>query len=143
MSLMKLRANLIIPALLLPPPSSLRAQPATAGPKPVLVPGPSPGTGPRMTEVSAGRGFFGYAGARKEKDLTDLATIKNVQPVKLDVTSKEDIAAAVTTVEKAGRGLYGVINNAGVAVVGPLIETPDEDLSFVFDVNVLGPHRVT
>ena len=109
----------------------------------VLVTGASTGIGRKMTELLASKGYFVYAGARKEQDLKDLATIPNVQPLKLDVTSKDDIAAAVATVEKAGRGLYGVVNNAGVAVVGPLIETEDADLNFVFDVNVLGPQRVT
>jgi len=40
----------------------------------------------------------------------------------LDVTKPDEIRAAVKTVREAGRGLYGLINNAGVAVVGPLIE---------------------
>src|SRR5215467_13357143 len=84
----------------------------------VLITGASTGIGRKMTEVLAARGFFVYAGARKEKDLAELNAIKNVQAVKLDVTSKEDIAAAVATVEKGGRGLYAVINNAGVAVLG-------------------------
>ncbi len=119
------------------------AQSAPTAQQAVLVTGASTGIGRKMTELLASKGYFVYAGARKEQDLKDLATIKNVQPLKLDVTSKDDIAAAVATVEKAGRGLYGVVNNAGVAVVGPLIETEDADLNFVFDVNVLGPQRVT
>ena len=119
------------------------AQGAPTAQQAVLVTGASTGIGRKMTELLASKGYFVYAGARKEQDLKDLATIPNVQPLKLDVTSKADIAAAVATVEKAGRGLYGVVNNAGVAVVGPLIETEDADLNFVFDVNVLGPQRVT
>ena len=119
------------------------AQGAPTAQQAVLVTGASTGIGRKMTELLASKGYFVYAGARKEQDLKDLATIPNVQPLKLDVTSKDDIAAAVATVENAGRGLYGVVNNAGVAVVGPLIETEDADLNFVFDVNVLGPQRVT
>ena len=119
------------------------AQGAPTAQQAVLVTGASTGIGRKMTELLASKGYFVYAGARKEQDLKDLAAIQNVQPLKLDVTSKADIAAAVATVEKAGRGLYGVVNNAGVAVVGPLIETEDADLNFVFDVNVLGPQRVT
>ncbi|MFT5515097.1 MAG: NAD(P)-dependent dehydrogenase (short-subunit alcohol dehydrogenase family) [Rhodothermales bacterium] len=42
-----------------------------------------------------------------------------------------------------GRGLYGLINNAGVAVVGPLIEMPKEDMDFQMNVNLFGPFRVT
>jgi NAD(P)-dependent dehydrogenase (short-subunit alcohol dehydrogenase family) len=134
--------RLLIP-LLFGVSTPILAQSAGQPERAVLVTGASTGIGRKMAEVLASRGFFVYAGARKDKDLADLATIKNVQPVKLDVTSKDDIAAAVATVEKGGRGLYAVINNAGVAVLGPLIETDDADLNFVFDVNVLGPHRVT
>ena len=42
-----------------------------------------------------------------------------------------------------GRGLYGLINNAGVLVLGPLIEVTEEDLAFQMNVNVFGPYRVT
>jgi NAD(P)-dependent dehydrogenase (short-subunit alcohol dehydrogenase family) len=123
--------------------STLSSQPQAGARRAVLVTGASTGIGRKMTEVLSSRGFFVYAGARKEKDLADLARLPNVQPIKLDVTSNEDIAAAVSTVEQAGRGLYGVVNNAGVAVLGALIETTDDDARFVFEVNVLGPLRVT
>ena len=46
-------------------------------------------------------------------------------------------------VEEEGRGLYGLINNAGVAVIGPLIEMTEDDMAFQMDVNVFGPYRVT
>jgi NAD(P)-dependent dehydrogenase (short-subunit alcohol dehydrogenase family) len=63
-------------------------------------------------------------------------------PLRLDVTKPEDIAAAVETVNKAGRGLYALVNNAGVAITGPPV-TSEEDFDFLFDVNVYGPYRVT
>ena len=44
---------------------------------------------------------------------------------------------------RAGRGLHGVVNNAGVAVLQPLIEVEEKDLAFQFDVNVFGPYRIT
>ncbi|MEQ8207482.1 MAG: SDR family NAD(P)-dependent oxidoreductase, partial [Woeseia sp.] len=50
---------------------------------------------------------------------------------------------AVGSIAEAGRGLYGVVNNAGVAIMGPLIETDVEELEWLFDVNVYGPYRVT
>ena len=46
-------------------------------------------------------------------------------------------------IKSEGRGLDGLINNAGVAVMGPLIEMSEEDMQFQFDVNLLGPYRVT
>jgi len=119
-----------------------RAQPAEAQ-RAVLVTGASSGIGRKVTERLASHGYFVYAGARAQKDLDDLNRIKNVQAVRLDVTVPGDIAAAVSTVSRAGRGLYGVVNNAGVVVVGPLIEIEEKDLDFIFNVNVYGPYRIT
>ena len=109
----------------------------------VLVTGASSGIGRKTAELLASRGFFVYAGARKEEDLRELNAIENIQSIRLDVTIQEEIDAAVETVRAAGRGLYGLINNAGVAVVAPLIEMSEEDLDFQMDVNVYGPFRVT
>ena len=50
-----------------------------------------------------------------------LGAINNVQAVRLDVTRPEEIGAAVQTVIKGGRGLYGLVNNACVVTGGPLI----------------------
>ena len=96
-----------------------------------------------MTEVLSQNGFFVYAGARSPEDLARLDAMENVKSVRLDVTVQSEIDAAVATIEAEGRGLYGLVNNAGVAVVGPLIETPEDDLDFLFDVNLYGPYRVT
>ena len=136
--MLRLSAFVLLAALALP----LAAQPAVT-PQAVLVTGASSGIGRKITELLARQGHFVYAGARKPEDLTALNAIKNVQAVKLDVTSPADIAAAVETIRKAGRGLYGVVNNAGVAVVAPLIEVEEKDLAFLFDVNVYGPYRIT
>jgi NAD(P)-dependent dehydrogenase (short-subunit alcohol dehydrogenase family) len=120
------------------------ATPAAATPqKAVLVTGASTGIGRRVTERLAADGYFVYAGARKDSDLTELDAIENVDAVRLDVTNPAEIAAAVETITKAGRGLYGLVNNAGVAIVGPLVDTKEEDFQWVMDVNVTGPYRVT
>jgi NAD(P)-dependent dehydrogenase (short-subunit alcohol dehydrogenase family) len=109
----------------------------------VLVTGASSGIGRAITEWLAGKGTFVYAGARTDDDLRALDAIANVKGVKLDVTKPEQIAAAVETVRHGGRGLYGVVNNAGVAILAPLIETDEADLAFQLDVNLYGPYRIT
>jgi NAD(P)-dependent dehydrogenase (short-subunit alcohol dehydrogenase family) len=109
----------------------------------VLVTGASTGIGRKTAELLASRGFFVYAGARKAADLAELDAIDNIQSIRLDVTIQEEIDAAVETVRAEGRGLYGLINNAGVAVIAPLIEADEEDMLFQMDVNVMGPYRVT
>ncbi len=109
----------------------------------VLITGASTGIGRHATEKLAANGYFVYAGARKASDLKALNAIENVQAVRLDVTVQEDIDAALATINDAGRGLWGLVNNAGVNLIAPLIEADDADLAFLFDVNVYGVFRVT
>ena len=109
----------------------------------VLVTGASSGIGLRMTEVLSQNGFHVYAGARKDEDLARLDAMDNVTSIRLDVTVQEEIDAAVERIRAEGRGLYGLVNNAGVVVVGPMIELPESELDYLFDVNLYGPYRVT
>jgi NAD(P)-dependent dehydrogenase (short-subunit alcohol dehydrogenase family) len=109
----------------------------------ILVTGASSGLGRAIAEDLASRGYFVYAGARKDKDLAELDQIENVQAIRLDVNVQADIDAAVEEITSAGRGLYGLVNNAGVAVFGPLIEIDEEDFDFQMNVNVYGVYRIT
>lgn len=111
--------------------------------KAILVTGASTGIGRKITEVLAGSGYFVYAGARKQKDLDALNAIDNVQAIKLDVTIQEQIDAAVETVREGGRGLYGLVNNAGVFIGGPLADVALEEFQWLIDVNVYGVYRMT
>jgi len=130
-------------SLLLSGPMALADPPPGETQKAVLVTGASTGIGRKITERLAADGYFVYAGARKDKDLEDLNALENVQAIRLDVTKADEIAAAVDTVAKAGRGLYGLVNNAGVAITGSFMDTKEEDFDFVMDVNTYGPYRVT
>lgn len=111
--------------------------------KAVLVTGASSGLGRVMAETMAANGYFVYAGARKDKDLAELNAIENIQGVRLDVNKQEQIDSAVKIITEAGRGLYGLVNNAGVVVVQPLIEIEEADFDFQMNVNVYGPYRIT
>ena len=110
--------------------------------KAVLVTGASTGIGLKITEKLSASGFYVYAGARKAADLERLDAMDNVSSVRLDVTVQEDIDQAVTFVRKQGRGLYGVVNNAGVGSFSSLVDGPESDIDFTFDVNVYGPYRI-
>lgn len=132
---------LLLCALAMAP--AAQAQDTQSARKAILVTGASTGIGRSITEQLAADGHFVYAGARKEADLEELNEIPNVEAVRLDVTNPEQIAAAVLQIERGGRGLYGIVNNAGVAVTGPLASMPLSDLEFVTAVNVYGPFRVT
>ena len=111
--------------------------------KAILVTGASTGIGRKITERLAANGYFVYAGARKDADLQSLGAIKNVQSVRLDVTKPDDIDAAVALVTKAGRGLYGLVNNAGIASIGSLAQMKPEEFALQMAVNLTGPVRVT
>jgi NAD(P)-dependent dehydrogenase (short-subunit alcohol dehydrogenase family) len=138
--------TLLLALILLPAFSHAQAPLAESGadtPKAVLVTGASTGIGRKITEHLAAKGYFVYAGARKQADLDALSAIKNVQAVKLDVTRQDDIDAALAIITKAGRGLHGLVNNAGVASVATATETSLEEFTLTMDVNVYGPWRVT
>ena len=135
-------AVLFITAMALTGQSAANAE-ATPDQKAVLVTGASSGLGRAMAETMAANGYFVYAGARKDKDLAELTAIENIQGVRLDVNKQDEIDAAVKTISEAGRGLYGLVNNAGVVVVQPLIEIEEEDFDFQMNVNIYGPYRVT
>ncbi|MEZ4415742.1 MAG: SDR family NAD(P)-dependent oxidoreductase [Gemmatimonadota bacterium] len=133
-------------AFLLAPSPAITQQPpaeATRRAPAVLVTGASSGIGLRTTELLSQNGFHVYAGARDPADLERLDAMTNVTSVRLDVTVPAEIDAAADRIRREGRGLFGLINNAGVAVMGPLIETSEADLAFQLDVNLLGPYRVT
>jgi NAD(P)-dependent dehydrogenase (short-subunit alcohol dehydrogenase family) len=110
--------------------------------KAVLVTGASSGIGRKVTERLAADGYFVYASARKPEDLKELGAIKNVQALRLDVTQPADIAAAVELIGKAGRGLYGLVNNAGIATVGTIADMSAEEYELVMNVNAAGPVRM-
>ena len=109
----------------------------------ILVTGASTGIGRNLAETLAENGYHVYAGARKEKDLAALDAIDNVTAVKLDVTKQDQVDAVVAMIREKGTGLYALVNNAGVGGRGTVVETPIEDQTFVYAVNVEGVYRTT
>ncbi len=111
--------------------------------KAVLVTGATSGIGLRIAERLASEGYFVYAGARKQQDINRLNKMDNIEAIRLDVTVQQDIDAAVKHIRGAGRGLWGLINNAGVFIGGPVTDVSIEETIWLFDVNVFGVYRVT
>ncbi len=109
----------------------------------MLVTGASSGIGRKITEQLAAKGYLVFAGARSDDDLRALAAIKNVRPLRLDVTKPKEIDAAVATVHREGRGLYGLVNNAGILTNGTILDTKMSEFNAVMSVNVYGPWRMT
>jgi len=106
----------------------------------VVVTGASSGIGKAIALFLADRGFRVYAGVRRESDADALAATAAITSVILDVTNADHIAAVVDQVStEAGTvGLAGVVNNAGIAVAGPMEFIPLQDLREQFEINVLG-----
>ena len=111
--------------------------------KAVLVTGATSGIGLNIAKRLASEGYFVYAGARKQADIDRLNELDNIEAIRLDVTVQEDIDAAVQHIKDAGRGLWGLINNAGVFIGGPVTDVSIEETMWLFDVNVFGVYRVT
>lgn len=92
----------------------------------------------------AGSGFIVFAGVRNEADAQRVSALHpNVRALLLDVTLPAHIAAAVTVIAGSSTALRGVVNNAGIAIAGPLEYLPLEELRKQFEINVFGALAVT
>jgi len=100
-----------------------------------LVTGASSGIGRACATHLASRGFAVLAGVRNVADAPP-----NTEPIRLDVTRAEDIAAAA---ERVGTSLHALVNNAGIAVNGPIEVVPVEDWRHQLEVNLIGQVAVT
>ena len=109
----------------------------------ILVTGASSGIGNYLTRSLSALGHHVYATARVQTDLDELGRIANVTPIQLDVREPRQIRDAVAVVTEAGRGLYALVNNAGVGGLGFLSTFDDVAMRDLFEVNVFGPHRTT
>jgi NAD(P)-dependent dehydrogenase (short-subunit alcohol dehydrogenase family) len=106
----------------------------------VLVTGASSGIGRACVERLAGRGWRVLAGARSQPDLDALAAIAGVEPVPLDVTDPGQVAQAA---ELVGPRLEALVNNAGVAITGPVELVDVEEWRRQLEVNLIGQVAVT
>ena len=110
---------------------------------PILVTGASTGIGRAVVEALSQKQRLVYAGARKQSDLEELATLPHVSALRLDVTEQGDINDLVERLQQGDSGLGGIVNNAGVCDLWPLMETEEEDITRIFRVNLYGLHNLT
>lgn len=108
----------------------------------VLISGCSTGIGRALTLEFAFRNWRVFATARKPADIDDLKA-PNVETAALDVTREESISQCVDSViAKAGR-IDMLVNNAGVLLIGPLVELETGELRNQFETNVIGLAALT
>lgn len=108
----------------------------------ILITGASTGIGAACALHLDRLGFVVFAGVRKERDgevLKERGTERLI-PISLDVTDQSSIVKARAIIDNfvGNNGLYGVVNNAGIAVAGPLEAVPIPDLRRQLEVNVIG-----
>lgn len=113
----------------------------------IVVTGASSGIGEACALRLDELGFRVFAGVRKESDGEALRrkASERLIPMLLDVTEAASIASATRLVEDdAGEeGLAGLVNNAGIAIAGPLEFLPMEELRRQLEVNVVGQVAIT
>ena len=110
----------------------------------ILVTGASTGIGFSTAQLLAQQGFTVFAGVRNDADAQKLNSAhERIRSIRLDVEDEAQIAAAAQTIASAGVPLAGVVNNAGIAVAGPLEYLPVSQLRRQFEINVFGAIAVT
>jgi len=115
--------------------------------KSAVVTGVSTGIGRAIAKSLIDDGWRVFGSVRKQKDADDAKAALGGQftPLLFDVTNADAIKNAASEVEAAlgGETLGALVNNAGVAVAGPVAHIPLEEVERQIDINVYGPLRVT
>jgi NAD(P)-dependent dehydrogenase (short-subunit alcohol dehydrogenase family) len=110
--------------------------------KAVVVTGVSSGIGWGIAKVLTAKGFHVFGSVRNQGDGARLAsTFENFTPLVFDVTDEAAVRAGAEIVRKAlaGRKLTGLVNNAGIAIPGPVLHQPLDDYRKQIEINLIGP----
>jgi len=112
-----------------------------------LVTGASTGIGRATVKVLTINGWQVFAGVRKQADADSLRNefAERVVPLLFDVTDAAAVRTAAQDIRVAlnGRTPNALVNNAGIALGGPLAVIPPDDIRRVFEVNVMGAVNVS
>lgn len=115
--------------------------------KSVVITGVSTGIGWATARLLLERGFRVFGSVRKQADADRLRSEfgSNFTPLVFDVTDEPAVLAAAREVREAlgGERLAGLVNNAGIAVAGPVLGLSADEFRRQMDVNVIGPIIVT
>jgi hypothetical protein len=111
--------------------------------KSVVITGASTGIGWATAKLLVGKGYRVFGSVRKQADAERLVGDfgGNFTPLLFDVTDEPAVLAAAREVRAAlnGETLAGLVNNAGIAVPGPVLELSADEFRRQMDVNVIGP----
>jgi len=106
----------------------------------VVITGASTGIGAVSAAHLASLGFRVFAGVRRPED-AERARESGLEPLTIDVVDADSIRSAVQRV--GDTPLAGLVNNAGIAVAGPLEFIPVDEFRRQLEVNVVGQVAVT
>ncbi len=97
------------------------------------------------TVLFSQNGYQVFATYRNSKDGDKLGKIKNVHPIKMDVTNADDIHRSFEEVSGVvgSEGLYAIMNNAGTAYTAPFEFADEKRARHVMDINVMAPYKIT
>src|SRR5579859_754519 len=113
----------------------------------VVVTGVSSGIGWGTAKVLLQQGFQVFGSVRKSEDADRLSAEwgESFTPLLFDITDEQAVksAAAVVRDHLQGQTLFGLVNNAGIAVPAPLIYQPISEYRQQLEVNLVGPLIVT
>ena len=113
----------------------------------VVITGASTGIGWATAKLLLARGFRVFGSVRKQADADRLKSEfgANFTPLLFDVTDEAAVLAAAREVRAAldGETLFGLVNNAGIAVAGPVLELAADQFRHQMEVNLIGPIIVT
>lgn len=113
----------------------------------VVVTGASTGIGAACLHYLVERGFHVFGSVRKEADADAMRNAygESATPLLFDVTDTAAVHRAAKDVANAigNTTLVGLVNNAGVAVPGPLMHVDLDEVRRQFEINVLGVLAVT
>lgn len=113
----------------------------------IVVTGASTGIGRAAVAKAVREGAHVFASVRKQADADGLSKEFGdaVTPLIFDVADEAAVRAGAAQVEQAlgKRKLFGLVNNAGIAVAGPLLHLDTTELKRQFEINLFGVHNVT
>jgi len=104
----------------------------------ILITGVSTGIGHATAKLLLDEGHHVWGTVRKPADAEQLALHPAFCALTMDVTDRASIKSAVQSILESGKPLHALINNAGIAVSGPLETIAEADYRRQFDVNVFG-----
>jgi NAD(P)-dependent dehydrogenase (short-subunit alcohol dehydrogenase family) len=113
--------------------------------KSIVITGVSTGIGRASLDLLHEKGYHIFGSVRNQADANKLSKIypDRFTPLRFDVQNHDEVVKASKVVFEQCETLVGLINNAGIAIPGPLELLSEEQFEKQIDVNVKSIRRIT